>query len=108
MAVLNGGRPPMVADSIVCFNCGQTLQIDALQKIFRSDECQKCYAKIHVCKMCRFYDPSYYNDCREDQAERIVDKERVNYCEYFVLLGESFDKQQRDQQEKAAKALFRN
>jgi hypothetical protein len=32
---------------------------------------------------CRFYDAAYHNQCREPQAERQVDQERGNFCEYF-------------------------
>ena len=38
---------------------------------------------MHCCRNCRFYDPAYHNQCREPQAERQVDKERGNFCEYF-------------------------
>jgi hypothetical protein len=30
------------------------------------------------------YDPAYNNSCRETMAERVVDKERFSFCEYFV------------------------
>jgi hypothetical protein len=30
------------------------------------------------------YDPAYNNQCRETMAERVVDKERSNFCEYFA------------------------
>jgi hypothetical protein len=35
--------------------------------------------------MCSFYDPRSYNECRESTAERVVDKEKANYCEFFDL-----------------------
>jgi hypothetical protein len=34
---------------------------------------------------CRFHDPDAYNQCRETPAERVVDKDRSNFCEYFVF-----------------------
>ncbi len=33
---------------------------------------------------CGFYYPSYNNSCRESTAEGVVDKERFNFCEYFI------------------------
>jgi hypothetical protein len=27
----------------------------------------------------------YYNECHEPQAERVVDKDRSNFCEYFAF-----------------------
>ena len=38
---------------------------------------------MRVCKNCAFYDTSAYNECHEIQAERVVDKERANFCDYF-------------------------
>ncbi len=40
---------------------------------------------MRVCLNCSFYAPGAANDCREPQAERVVDKERANFCEFFVL-----------------------
>ncbi len=47
------------------------------------DECPQCDRPLHVCLNCGFYDPAYNNQCRETQAERVVDKDRFNFCEYF-------------------------
>ncbi len=35
--------------------------------------------------MCTFYDLKVYNECRESNADRIVDKEKANFCDYFNL-----------------------
>jgi len=32
---------------------------------------------------CAHYDPGSYNDCRETSAERVVDKEKANFCDLF-------------------------
>jgi hypothetical protein len=32
---------------------------------------------------CVFYAPGHYNDCREPQAERVLDHDRANFCDYF-------------------------
>jgi hypothetical protein len=40
---------------------------------------------VRACRNCAFYAPSAYNDCREPNAERVVDKERANFCEFFHL-----------------------
>ncbi|MEN6508059.1 MAG: hypothetical protein ABFD63_04640 [Smithella sp.] len=32
---------------------------------------------------CVFYERGVYNDCRENQAERVVDKNRSNFCDFF-------------------------
>lgn len=40
---------------------------------------------MRVCRNCTFFAPGAHGDCREPAAERVVDKERANFCEYFAL-----------------------
>ncbi|MCP4666428.1 MAG: hypothetical protein GY849_08670, partial [Deltaproteobacteria bacterium] len=42
---------------------------------------------LRCCRQCKFFDYHAYNECREVSAERIVDKERSNFCDYFVPRG---------------------
>jgi hypothetical protein len=58
--------------------------IEVVERVGFRDECEGCGRALHVCRNCKFYDPAYNNACREPQAERVVDKERFNFCEYFV------------------------
>jgi hypothetical protein len=32
---------------------------------------------------CKHYDPKAYNSCNEPQADRVVDKERGNFCDFY-------------------------
>lgn len=64
-----------------CFSCQKDVRLE--EKVGFRDECAHCGADLHVCLNCRFYDAAAYNECREPQAERVVDKERANFCEYF-------------------------
>jgi len=66
-----------------CHRCGRAIE-DA-GRIGRRDACLGCGAELRCCRNCRFYDPAYHNQCREPQAERQVEKERANFCEYFSL-----------------------
>ena len=66
-----------------CHACGQELQIE--RKVGRSEICPHCGADLHVCLNCLFFSPTDYNQCREPQAERVVEKSRSNFCEYFTL-----------------------
>ena len=68
-----------------CYKCNTEIKLGAHDKITRSDECPNCYADLRCCKMCSFYDTSAYNDCREPSADRIVEKEKKNFCDYFVF-----------------------
>jgi len=55
------------------------------QQIGRREMCPHCGADLHACLNCRFYDPGAYNACREPQAERGLEKERANFCDYFAF-----------------------
>ena len=64
-----------------CFHCGR--EINVKERVGFRDECPQCDRPLHACFNCGFYDPAYNNQCRETQAERVVDKDRANFCEYF-------------------------
>lgn len=64
-----------------CWNCGTELSpID----YGRNDSCPNCGRDTKTCKGCGFFNPSYNNQCKENQAERVVDKEKSNFCDYFT------------------------
>jgi hypothetical protein len=65
-----------------CWRCATA--IDTTERVGFRDECPSCENPLHVCHNCRHYDPSYNNQCREPMAERVVDKDRANFCEYFA------------------------
>jgi hypothetical protein len=74
----------------------------------RRDTCPSCMADIRCCKMCQFYDPKAYNECRESSADRVQDKEKANFCDYFKIgsHGSNPDQARQDALAKAA-ALFK-
>jgi hypothetical protein len=65
-----------------CFFCGR--ETDTRERVGFRDACPGCDRPLHACRNCDFYESSYHNQCRETQAERVVDKERANFCEYFT------------------------
>jgi hypothetical protein len=65
-----------------CWKCGT--EIDTRERVEFRAACPSCDRALHVCRNCRHYDPAYYNQCRETAAERVVDKERANFCDYFA------------------------
>jgi len=65
-----------------CFHCGRA--IPTKERIGFRDRCPGCDRPAHACLNCNFYDPAYNNQCRETQAERVVDKDRANFCEFFT------------------------
>lgn len=70
-----------------CWRCGNT--IDSKERIGFHAHCERCDRPLHVCRNCSFYDSAYNNQCRETMAERVVDKERENFCDYFAPAGQS-------------------
>ncbi len=68
-----------------CFSCKKELDIGG--KPARGDTCPICTADLRCCYNCGFYDKASYNECREPQAERVVEKGRSNFCDYFVFTG---------------------
>ncbi|MCP4136678.1 MAG: hypothetical protein GY754_37255 [bacterium] len=84
-----------------CYNCNKELTMDP--KVGVREACPACDADLHVCRNCMFYEPGSYNNCRENRAERVVDKEKYNYCDYF-----SFKKSNPNQKETGKKDDSKN
>lgn len=91
---------------LICYRCSKKLELKAQDKISLREECPHCAADLHCCKMCIFFDQAHYNQCREPNAERIVDKEKANYCDYFAL-GSSKDNSAKEDHLKLANSLFK-
>jgi len=66
-----------------CHACRQVIATE--KKIGRRDECPLCRADLHCCLNCAFYDVSVSKQCREPAAELVKDKNRANFCDYFVF-----------------------
>ena len=72
----------LIPMSLVCWKCGNSLA-DLSLPLRRLDECKKCAAELHVCRLCEFYSVAVAKHCRETIAEEVKDKERANFCDYF-------------------------
>ncbi len=68
-----------------CAFCGAEVEI--LDRVLRKQTCPQCGEDLHCCLQCRFYEEGRQNDCREPRAERVLDKDRANYCDYFEFHG---------------------
>lgn len=66
-----------------CHRCGADLGV--VERVGRRDACLQCGADLHCCLNCAFYDATYNNHCRESQAERQVDKQVGNFCDFFAF-----------------------
>ena len=70
-----------MANRVVCHACSAGLEFE--DPIGRSSRCPTCGADLRCCLNCRFYDPSSYNECSEPNAERVLEKDRANFCDYY-------------------------
>jgi hypothetical protein len=68
-----------------CYKCNTELNFSVGEIVGRSAYCNSCNADIRCCLNCKFYNTSNYNECSEPQAERVVDKTKSNFCDYFSL-----------------------
>jgi hypothetical protein len=93
-----------MAHNIRCYRCGASLTALSLP-LSRQDECPECENYLHVCRMCVFYDRNVPKQCREDDAEEVTEKERLNFCEWFKPSDSAFDADRKDQEDAAREAL---
>ena len=89
---------------IACYRCGESLA-DLSLPLSRRDQCPQCSADLHVCKMCRHFDAGVVRQCREDGAEDVTEKERPNFCDWFVPSENAFDPHQKADADAAKSAL---
>ncbi|AEJ62036.1 hypothetical protein Spith_1777 [Spirochaeta thermophila DSM 6578] len=64
-----------------CHACGAPIEVE---KVYRSTLCPSCGKEARVCLNCRFYDPNAHWECRETIPERVAEKDRANFCDYFT------------------------
>jgi hypothetical protein len=65
-----------------CSHCGQELEL--VGRIGREEICPRCGGYLHCCLNCRFYS-GRAGRCLEPQAEEVRDRERANFCDFFVF-----------------------
>lgn len=70
-----------------CFACNSDVALAAGERVGFRDTCDDCDADLHACRNCTHHDPSAYNECRESSAERVLDRDRANRCDYFAPGG---------------------
>lgn len=90
---------------LICFSCGKAVQYQG--KVGRREDCPHCRADLHCCRNCQFFDRASYNECREPSADRVQEKDRSNFCDYFQpRTGGASGKSNQDLKA-AAEALFK-
>lgn len=93
-----------MSDNLQCYRCGESLASLSLP-LTRQDLCPSCGNYLHVCRMCRHYDPGVPEQCREDDAEEVTDKEKANFCEWFEPEGGRLDAREKSAAQKAEQQL---
>jgi hypothetical protein len=78
-----------MAHDLVCWKCGASLA-ELTLPLRRLDECPKCRAELHVCRMCVEYDTRVAKHCREPTAEEVSDKTRANFCDHFKPRAQAY------------------
>ena len=88
-----------------CWSCGKALDANNFHRL---DSCEQCGRDTHVCKNCEHHDRAYNNECRESSADRVVEKEKSNFCDYFKASGRAGGSApEKDALKAAAEALFK-
>jgi hypothetical protein len=71
----------MFISMTICYHCSKKIKLGEI--VGRQEQCPYCTADLHCCLNCTYYDSGIYNNCRETQAERVLDKNRSNFCDFF-------------------------
>ena len=66
-----------------CHACDAEHVLGTGDRIGFRDDCERCGSDLHTCTNCGHFDPAAYNECHESSAERVLDKERANRCDWF-------------------------
>lgn len=67
-----------------CQHCGKEIQV-LDRRVGRGDVCPFCATDLHSCLNCTFYDTAAYNDCREPNGDRVLQKDRANFCDFYQI-----------------------
>lgn len=79
-----------MASTLNCWKCLVPIK-DVFVPLERLAQCPDCSADLHVCRMCRFYDVSVAESCREPVADTVFDKQRANFCGYLELTNQAHE-----------------
>jgi hypothetical protein len=78
-----------MAHDIQCWKCGAALEYLPLP-FGRIERCKACDSYLHVCRLCREYDTSRPQQCREPTVEEVRNKEHANFCDHYAPIAGAF------------------
>jgi hypothetical protein len=97
------------AEPFNCARCGTAYPLSG--RLGRKETCPRCDADLHTCHNCRHFSPHAHNQCAENQAEWVREKDRANFCDYFDprrgTSGPGGVKSERDQAKARFEDLFK-
>jgi hypothetical protein len=67
----------------MCWYCGSS--VTEQEPFGRSLRCAVCGKDLRSCRNCKFCLSGARGDCSETSAEPVADKERANFCDWFLL-----------------------
>lgn len=95
----HAGPPPLR-----CWKCGADLE-SVPRPFSRFAECPECRDELHVCRMCRYYDRRYIGECSHDTADKVLIKDKSNFCGHFRPSPHAFEGAGNPRKEKAQQEL---
>ncbi|MDH3872342.1 MAG: hypothetical protein OEU44_09015 [Gammaproteobacteria bacterium] len=90
--------------TLVCWRCGAAVKPDQ-RPINRLEQCRGCQADLHVCRLCRSWNPRMTGYCDHDHAEPPLERERANFCQYYKPRPGAFTPGEQDVDRDARKEL---
>jgi hypothetical protein len=97
----------MMSD-LVCWRCGASLK-NIPKPLTRLAQCKTCGADLHVCRLCKFYNPTHFEKCDHEMAEPAREVDIANFCRYFRPKPGAYNPQDKSRADDAMaqlKALF--
>lgn len=93
---------------LVCWRCGASLE-DIPTPFARLAQCKSCGADLHVCRLCKFYNPNHFEKCDHELAEPAREVDVANFCHYFRPVVNAYHAEENSRADAAMaqlKALF--
>ena len=84
-----------------CYFCGALYE----GQVYRTSLCSECGKELKICYSCAFYDSTAPNQCREPRADKVVDKDRANFCDYFSPSEKGLEKNGKSDSDDARKSF---
>jgi len=94
--------------TLLCWRCGASLK-DLPKPLTRLSQCKACGADLHVCRLCRYYNPKHFEKCDHDMAEPAREVDVANFCHYFRPTPQAYKPEEKHRADAAMhqlKALF--